>query len=145
MLSILFIVLSSTFQFSLILGYVAAIIGALLTVVIQSSSIFTSTLTPLVGIGVLELETIFPLTLGSNLGTTGTGILAAFANENLNVSLQIALCHLLFNLSGFILWYPVPLLRKVKTGFKLFIFLKFFLMCLSLFRMQCVIIIILTK
>ncbi|XP_063729050.1 sodium-dependent phosphate transport protein 2A-like isoform X2 [Symsagittifera roscoffensis] len=99
--------------FGFLTGYVAAIIGALLTVVIQSSSIFTSTLTPLVGIGVLELETIFPLTLGSNLGTTGTGILAAFANENLNVSLQIALCHLLFNLSGFILWYPVPLLRKL--------------------------------
>ena len=91
------------------------LVGAVLTMVVQSSSIFTSTLTPLVGLGVIELEIIFPMTLGSNLGTTITGIMAAFANDNLKYALQIALCHLLFNLSGFLLWYPIPHARRVSV------------------------------
>ena len=48
-------------------------LGCLLTIVIQSSSVFTSTLTPLVGLGMVTLERVFPLTLGSNIGTTVTG------------------------------------------------------------------------
>ncbi|XP_059162502.1 sodium-dependent phosphate transport protein 2B-like [Physella acuta] len=51
-------------------GYLAIIIGAGLTIIVQSSSIFTSTLTPLVGIGVIELDWMYPVTLGSNIGTT---------------------------------------------------------------------------
>ena len=64
---------------SFISGYLALIVGAVLTLLVQSSSVFTSALTPLVGLGVLELERVYPLTLGSNVGTTGTGLLAAFA------------------------------------------------------------------
>ena len=59
--------------------YLAMLIGAGVTMLVQSSSVFTSTLTPLVGIGLLSLERMFPLTLGSNIGTTFTGILAALA------------------------------------------------------------------
>jgi len=51
-------------------------VGAGLTVVVQSSSVFTSTLVPLVGMGLVSLERVFPLILGSNIGTTITGILA---------------------------------------------------------------------
>ena len=54
-------------------GYVAIVLGAIMTVLVQSSSVFTSALTPLVGIGCLKLERMFPLTLGSNIGTTFTG------------------------------------------------------------------------
>lgn len=63
---------------------------------------FISTLTPLVGMGLVSLERVFPLTLGSNVGTTVTGILAAFSASasTLKYSLQIALCHSLFNVSG---------------------------------------------
>ena len=50
--------------------------------------------------------------LGSNIGTTITGILTALASQNLKYSLQIALCHTLFNISGIIFWYPIPYLRK---------------------------------
>ena len=49
-------------------GYVAMIIGAVITFVIQSSSVFTSTLTPLVGAGVFSIERAYVLTLGSNIG-----------------------------------------------------------------------------
>lgn len=39
-----------------------------MTILVQSSSIFTSTLTPLAGLGVISLERVYPLTLGSNIG-----------------------------------------------------------------------------
>ena len=70
---------------------------------LQSSSIFTSALTPLVGVGVLHLDRMFPLTLGANIGTTVTAILAALASDaaKLHVTLQVgALCFGIFS----ILW-----------------------------------------
>uniref|UniRef100_A0A8C1XQF3 Solute carrier family 34 member 2a n=1 Tax=Cyprinus carpio TaxID=7962 RepID=A0A8C1XQF3_CYPCA len=65
------------------------------------------------GIGVIKLERAYPLSLGSNIGTTTTAILAAMASpvEKLGNSLQIALVHLFFNLSGIVLWYPIPFTR----------------------------------
>ncbi|XP_071100972.1 sodium-dependent phosphate transport protein 2B-like [Haliotis cracherodii] len=100
---------------SFLTGYVAILVGAGLTVVVQSSSVFTSTLTPLVGIGALELDRMYPLTLGSNIGTTATAILAALASppERLPIALQIALCHFFFNVSGILIFYPIPMLRRV--------------------------------
>ncbi|KAL4238206.1 hypothetical protein ACF0H5_002918 [Mactra antiquata] len=94
-------------------GYLAIIIGAGLTILVQSSSIFTSSITPLVGMGVLSLDRMYPLTLGSNLGTTATSILAAFAQDGSTIpnALQIAFCHLFFNISGILLFYPIPLFR----------------------------------
>ena len=49
-------------------GYLAMLVGAILTVFVQSSSVFTSTLTPLAGAGLVSLERAYPLTLGSNIG-----------------------------------------------------------------------------
>ena len=94
-------------------GYVAMLVGAVLTIVVQSSSVFTSVLTPLVGVGVMTVERMYPLTLGANIGTTMTGVLAALASpaDRLPLAIQIALCHLLFNVSGILLFYPVPRLR----------------------------------
>ena len=101
--------------FSWLTDYVAILVGAVMTVLVQSSSVFTSALTPLVGIGMIKLERMFPLTLGSNIGTTGTGVLAAMAasGDKLPVALQIALAHLFFNISGIILFFPVKPLRKI--------------------------------
>ena len=48
--------------------YVAMLIGGIITFLVQSSSVFTSTLTPIVGSGVLSLERAYELTLGSNIG-----------------------------------------------------------------------------
>lgn len=94
-------------------GYLAIFVGAGMTMLLQSSSIFTSSLTPLVGMGVLTVERMYPLTLGSNIGTTATGILAAFAQDSskLRNALQIAFCHLLFNISGILLFFPLPFFR----------------------------------
>lgn len=88
-------------------------VGAGLTFLVQSSSVFTSTLTPLVGVGVISLKRVYPLTLGSNIGTTTTSLLAALAAppEKLHDTLQISLCHLFFNITGILLFYPVPFTR----------------------------------
>ncbi|ESO94277.1 hypothetical protein LOTGIDRAFT_232514 [Lottia gigantea] len=102
-------------KFSFLTGYVAILVGAGMTILVQSSSVFTSALTPLVGVGCLELERMLPLTLGSNIGTTATGVLAALAApaKRLDVSLQLALCHLFFNILGILLYYPIPFMRKL--------------------------------
>merc|ERR1719352_1928415 len=70
-------------------GYLAMAFGALLTVAVQSSSITTSTFTPLVGLGVVTLEQMVPLTLGANIGTTVTAFLAALASGKKN-AMQIS-------------------------------------------------------
>ena len=93
-------------------GYIAIIIGAAITIVVQSSSITTSTLTPLVGMGALRLEQMYPLTLGANIGTTMTAIMAAMVTEGTD-SLQVALAHLFFNLSGIAIFYPIPFMRRL--------------------------------
>ncbi|XP_076031370.1 sodium-dependent phosphate transport protein 2B-like [Oratosquilla oratoria] len=96
-----------------ITGYIAILIGAIVTFLVQSSSIFTSALTPLIGIGVITVERSYPLTLGSNIGTTTTALIASMAGEgtSLKYSIQIALVHLLFNIFGILIFYPIPFMR----------------------------------
>nr|XP_033804049.1 sodium-dependent phosphate transport protein 2B isoform X2 [Geotrypetes seraphini] len=101
------------FPFTWVTGYLAILVGAGMTFIVQSSSVFTSAITPLVGIGVISIERAYPLTLGSNIGTTTTALLAALASdsETLANSLQIALCHFFFNISGILIMYPIPITR----------------------------------
>ncbi|XP_061582247.1 sodium-dependent phosphate transport protein 2A [Cololabis saira] len=101
------------FPFGWLAGYIAMLVGAGVTFLVQSSSVFTSAMTPLVGVGVISLERAYPLTLGSNIGTTATALLAAMASpgNKLAASIQIALCHLFFNVFGILLWYPLPFMR----------------------------------
>lgn len=83
----------------------AFIVGLLLTVLVQSSSITTSLVVPMAGAGLLTLIQIFPYTLGANIGTTITAILAALITSN-PAAVTVALAHLLFNISGIIVWWP---------------------------------------
>ena len=94
-------------------GYLAILVGAGMTFLVQSSSVFTSALTPLVGVGVITIERVYPLTLGSNIGTTTTALIAALATTGARFqnTLQISLCHLLFNVTGILLFYPIPFMR----------------------------------
>jgi len=93
-------------------GIFAIAIGAAITILVQSSSITTSVLTPIVGLGVIQLEQMLPLTLGANIGTTVTGLLAALVSGKVE-ALQVALAHLFFNITGILIWYPIPFMRKV--------------------------------
>ena len=97
--------------------YFSILIGALITILVQSSSITTSTLVPLCAINVITLEQMFPLTLGANIGTTVTGLLAAsVAVSNPAEALQVALAHLLFNIIGIMIWFPHPKMRRIPLN-----------------------------
>lgn len=98
--------------FSWLSKYVALILGMGVTMVIQSSSVVTSTITPLVGLDLVTLERMYCITVGANMGTTTTALIAAVATGDPR-SLQISLCHVFFNISGFLLWFPIPFMRKV--------------------------------
>lgn len=90
----------------------AFLLGAALTAAIQSSSIATSLMVPLVGAGILTVEKKFPYTLGTNIGTTVTAILAALAIASV-AGLQIAFAHLMFNVFAICIIYPIPAIRKI--------------------------------
>ncbi|UCF63016.1 MAG: Na/Pi symporter [bacterium] len=82
------------------------VVGLLLTFMVQSSSITTSLVVPMAGAGLLTLKQIFPYTLGANIGTTITAILAALVTQNLS-AIVVAFSHLFFNISGIIIWWPL--------------------------------------
>jgi len=89
----------------------AMIFGVIITIMVQSSSITTSLVVPLAGAGVLTLRQIFPFTLGANIGTTVTALLAAITGTV--SALVAAFSHLLFNITGIIIIYCIPVLRNI--------------------------------
>ena len=94
------------------------LIGVVVTVMVQSSSITTSLLVPLGAAGLLRLEQALPITIGANVGTTVTALLATLSVSGPNAifGLEIALVHLLFNLTGMLLIYPVPAIRNIPLA-----------------------------
>jgi len=55
---------------------------------------------------------MYPFTLGANIGTTITSILAALVASTSD-AMQVALAHFFFNIFGIIIWYPLPIMRRV--------------------------------
>tara|TARA_S200000501_G_scaffold371210_1_gene413821 strand:- start:1402 stop:2529 length:1128 start_codon:yes stop_codon:yes gene_type:complete len=96
----------------------AMLFGVIITFMVQSSSITTSLVVPLAGAGILKLRQIFPYTLGANIGTTMTSILASLATGTVQ-SLSVAFGHLLFNVFGIALIWPIPQLREIPITFSL--------------------------
>ncbi len=97
----------------------AGLLGLGLTAFVQSSSVVTSIVVPLVGAGILSIEQIYPYTLGANLGTTVTTILASLVTGNVN-AIRVAICHSLFNTFGIMIWYPlrkIPIFLAKKIGY----------------------------
>lgn len=94
--------------------------GLLLTVLVQSSSITTSIVVPLAGAGILTLRQIYPYTLGVNIGTTFTAILASLVSGTL-APVTVAFSHLLFNICGIALVTPIPFLRNLPLRMAEFI------------------------
>lgn len=89
--------------------------GTLITVLVQSSSTTTSLVVPLAGAGVLTTRQVYPFTLGANVGTCVTALLAAAsaAGEYRIFALQIALVHLYYNVCGVGLFLSIPFLREL--------------------------------
>jgi len=93
-------------------GFVAIIVGLLITVAVQSSSITTSILIPMAAAGVIKLKNAYPVTLGANVGTTITALLAALAASRPE-ALTVGLVHTVFNVAGIVILYVIPLMRPV--------------------------------
>jgi sodium-dependent phosphate cotransporter len=86
--------------------------GIAITVMVQSSSITTSLMVPLVGAGVVTLSQVFPFTIGANIGTTITAMLAALATAS-PAAVTVAFAHLMFNISAAVLIYLPPPIRSI--------------------------------
>lgn len=97
----------------------AMFMGMLFTAIVQSSSITTSILVPLVAAGVLEIEHSFPIVLGANVGTTVTAILASLTGNIAGIT--VAFVHLVFNLTGILIIYPFKHFRKIPLKVARFI------------------------
>ena len=90
---------------------IAMLTGMVFTATIQSSSVTTSLLVPLVAAGILSVENAFPITLGADIGTTITAMLAALAGNIAGIT--VAFVHFLFNVIGILIVYPCQATRKI--------------------------------
>jgi sodium-dependent phosphate cotransporter len=95
-------------------GSVAMLLGLVITIAVQSSSITTSILIPLAAAGVLSLRNAYPVTLGANVGTTITALLAALA-ASVPEALTVGLAHTTFNVLGIALLYVPRFIRYVPV------------------------------
>ena len=85
--------------------------GAIITGALQSSSVTTSFIVPLVATDKIRLNQIYPFIIGANVGTTITALLAALFKSPEAVS--IAMAHFMFNLLGGILLLLIPGLNRL--------------------------------
>jgi sodium-dependent phosphate cotransporter len=95
-------------------GLVGMGVGVVVTVAVQSSSITTSILVPIVASGMLLVRNAYPITLGANIGTTVTALIAALATGSID-GMTIALVHLLFNIVAILIIYPWGKIRYVPV------------------------------
>jgi sodium-dependent phosphate cotransporter len=101
-------------------AFIGFLFGILITAIVQSSSVTTSLIIPLAGAGIITIAQLFPYTLGANIGTTVTAILAAMTLQN-PVAVTVAFAHLCFNIYGILIIYPlkfIPINLAVYVGEK---------------------------
>lgn len=91
--------------------------GLLITVMVQSSTTTTSLTVPLVGSGKLTVKQIYPFTVGANIGTTLTALIAAFAFTGIEgeLALQAAFVHVLYNVFSAAVIFGLPFLRPLPV------------------------------
>lgn len=89
--------------------------GAVVTMMVQSSSTTTSLMIPLAGSGTFTLKQVFPFTVGANIGTTITALIAAFAFTGAEgeLALQAAFVHVLFNVFAALVVFGLPFMRQL--------------------------------
>jgi sodium-dependent phosphate cotransporter len=87
--------------------------GLITTAAIRSSTITTSVVVPMVAQRIVRLREAAPFIMGANIGTTITALIAGLFNVNTSSAMSIAIAHFLFNLFGVLLFFPVPVLRRL--------------------------------
>ncbi|MGL5922853.1 hypothetical protein [Chroococcidiopsis sp.] len=94
--------------------------GLLITIAVQSSSITTSVLVPILALGVVAALQALPYFLGANIGTSTTALLAGLSlasggNAEGTASLMVAMVHMIFDIFAIILLFPIPKVRKIPV------------------------------
>ena len=97
---------------------VSLLTGFISTTAVQSSSVTSSLMVPLVATSKVTLERAFPFLMGTNIGTTTTALMAAaFMDSSIaTAALACAFAHLLFNLFGVFILFPIKQIRKIPIA-----------------------------
>ncbi len=90
------------------------IVGALLTAIIQSSSVMTSIAITMVVTGLINLTQGIYLTLGSNIGSCVVAMIAGMTS-GINAK-RTALIHLIFNVMGVVIFMFLALILRITTA-----------------------------
>lgn len=88
--------------------------GLLFTSAVQSSTVTTSLVVPLVASKKVTLRKAFPFIIGANIGTTITAVIASIYKPE--AAIALALVHVLFNSLGALIFLPLPGIRKIPVG-----------------------------
>jgi sodium-dependent phosphate cotransporter len=98
----------------------ALLFGLVITIAVQSSSITTSVIVPIIALGVVAAIQALPYFLGANIGTSTTALLAALSlasngNAEGTASLMVALVHMFFDIYAIILLFPIRKIREIPV------------------------------
>jgi phosphate:Na+ symporter len=84
--------------------FLAILVGAIFTALVQSSSATTGIVIVLASQGLISLEAGLGLIMGANIGTSVTALLAAIGKPR--EAQRAAVAHLVFNVAGVLIWLP---------------------------------------
>nr|WP_087939610.1 Na/Pi symporter [Algoriphagus faecimaris] len=96
----------------------ALIYGIFFTAAVQSSTVTTSLIVPLVANRKVSLKKVFPFIIGANIGTTITAAIAAVYKSE--AAIALAIVHFLFNTIGAIVILSIPPLRVLPVRLALY-------------------------
>ncbi|GAA0877581.1 Na/Pi symporter [Algoriphagus jejuensis] len=91
----------------------AFLYGIFFTAAVQSSTVTTSLVVPLVANQRVSLAKSFPFIIGANIGTTITAVIAAMYKTESAIAL--AFVHVLFNTLGALIFLPFPEIRQIPV------------------------------
>lgn len=91
--------------------YLAALVGVILTTVLQSSSAATGLIQALAGQGLIGIEGALPILFGGNIGTTTTALISSVGASK--AGKRAAVIHFLFNAIGTLIF--MFLLRNITA------------------------------
>lgn len=87
--------------------------GIFFTAAVQSSTVTTSLVVPLVANKKVTLAKAFPFIIGANIGTTITAVIASIYKSE--AAIALAIVHILFNSIGALIFLPFPEIRKIPV------------------------------
>lgn len=85
--------------------------GVFFTAAVQSSTVTTSLVVPLVASKKVSVAKAFPFIIGANIGTTITAVIASIYKSD--AAIALAIVHILFNSFGAMIFLPFPEIRKI--------------------------------